>query len=142
MARHLEGAEDAELQRVFTTGHAAHSPPRQVPHKPDQAVLKGTNLIALGRLGRERTWHHERARLVRRGGEADHGSHASSQGAEPSPSSDPGRDRPPTVVVSVRDDGFHWTDAGVGAAAAIATTLLALGLVLALRPDRGVKDNP
>ncbi len=67
---------------------------------------------------------------------------ASSQGTEPRPSSDPGRDRPPTVVVSVRDDGFHWTDAGVGAAAAIATTLLALGLVLALRPDRGLKENP
>lgn len=67
---------------------------------------------------------------------------ASSQGAEPSPSSDPAGDRPPTVVVSVRDDGFHWTDAGVGAAAALATTLLALGLVLALRPDRGVDGNP
>ena len=67
---------------------------------------------------------------------------ASSQGAEPSPSSDPGRDRPSTVVVSVRDDGFHWTDAGVGAAAAVATTLLALGLVLALRPDRERKSDP
>jgi hypothetical protein len=66
----------------------------------------------------------------------------SSQGAEPSPSSDPARDRPPTVVVSVRDDGFHWTDAGVGAAAALAATLLALGLVLALRPDRGGDGNP
>jgi len=67
---------------------------------------------------------------------------ASSQGAEQSSSSNPGRDRPPTVVVSVRDDGFHWTDAGVGAAAAVATTLLAFGLVLALRPNRGVKENP
>ena len=47
---------------------------------------------------------------------------------------DPNSDRPSTVVVSVRDSGFHWTDAGVGAAAALATTLLALGVVLALRP--------
>jgi hypothetical protein len=39
-------------------------------------------------------------------------------------------------VVSVREGGFHWTDAGVGAAAMFATTLLALGLALALRPDR------
>jgi hypothetical protein len=67
---------------------------------------------------------------------------ATSQGAEPSTSSDPASERPPTVVVSVRDEGFHWTDAGVGAAAALATTLLALGLVLALRPDRGVRENP
>jgi hypothetical protein len=67
---------------------------------------------------------------------------ASSRGAEPSTSSDPARDPPPTVVVSVRDEGFHWTDAGVGAAAALATTLLALGLVLALRPDRRPNENP
>ena len=60
----------------------------------------------------------------------------------PSPPPDPSRDRPSTVVVSVRDGGFHWTDAGVGAAAALATTLLALGLVLALRPDRGGNGNP
>jgi hypothetical protein len=39
-------------------------------------------------------------------------------------------------VVTVSDDGFHWADAGLGAAAAFAATLLALGLVLALRPDR------
>ena len=60
---------------------------------------------------------------------------AFSQGAETSPPSDPSR--PSTVVVSVRDDGFDWADAGVGAAATFAMTLLALGLVLALRPDRG-----
>jgi hypothetical protein len=36
----------------------------------------------------------------------------------------------------VRDEGFQWTNAGLGAAAALATTMLALGLVLALRPDR------
>jgi len=64
---------------------------------------------------------------------------ASSHGADTNPSPDPSRDRPPTVVVSVREGGFHWTDAGVGAAAMFATTLLALGLVLAMRPDR--RDN-
>ena len=60
---------------------------------------------------------------------------ASSRGAKASPPPDPSR--PSTVVVNVRDDGFDWADAGVGAAATLATTLLALGLVLALRPDRG-----
>jgi hypothetical protein len=63
----------------------------------------------------------------------------SSQGAETSPPSDP--NRPSTVVVRVSDDGFDWADAGVGAAATFATTLLALGLVLARRPARGV-NNP
>ena len=66
---------------------------------------------------------------------------ASSHGRHES-SSDPSRDRPSTVVVSVRDGGFHWADAGVGAAAALATTLLALGLVLALRPDHGGNGKP
>ena len=66
---------------------------------------------------------------------------ASTQGADTNPSSDPNRDRPSTVVVSVRHDGYHWADAGVGAAAALATTLLALGRVLAVRPDRGSREN-
>ena len=42
----------------------------------------------------------------------------------------------------MREGGFHWADAGVGAAATLATTLLVLGLVLALRPDRGQNGNP
>ncbi|CAN5258342.1 hypothetical protein BH20ACT13_BH20ACT13_23950 [soil metagenome] len=67
---------------------------------------------------------------------------ASSHGADTNPPADPSRERPSTVVVSVHDDGFHWTDAGVGAAAMFATTLLALGLVLALRPDRRGNDKP
>jgi hypothetical protein len=67
---------------------------------------------------------------------------ASSHGADTNPPPDPSRDRPSTVVVSVRDGGFHWADAGVGAAAALATTLLALGLVLALRPDHGDGGKP
>ena len=67
---------------------------------------------------------------------------ASSQCAETNPPPDSSLDRPSTVVVSVRDGGFHWTDAGVGAAAMFATTLLALGLVLALRPDRKGNGKP
>jgi hypothetical protein len=55
---------------------------------------------------------------------------------------DPNSDRPSTVLVSVRDGGFHWTDAGVGAAAAVATTLLGLGIVLALRPDHRGNGKP
>jgi hypothetical protein len=67
---------------------------------------------------------------------------ASSNGADTNPPPDPSGERPSTVVVSVRDGGFHWADAGVGAAAALATTLLALGLVLAVRPDRGGNGKP
>lgn len=66
---------------------------------------------------------------------------AASSHAGTSPPPDPSGDRPSTVVVSVRDDGFHWTDAGIGAAAMFATGLLALGLVLALRPDRRPNEN-
>lgn len=40
-----------------------------------------------------------------------------------------------------REQGFHWVD-GVGAAAALAMTLVALGLILAMRPDRGGNGNP
>jgi predicted outer membrane protein len=39
----------------------------------------------------------------------------------------------PSVVVKVSDGGFHWGDAAVGAAAAIAMALLVLGLVLTFR---------
>jgi hypothetical protein len=34
------------------------------------------------------------------------------------------------VVVQVSDDGFHWRDAGLGAAAGIAVVLMGAGLVL------------
>jgi hypothetical protein len=62
---------------------------------------------------------------------------ASSSGAKGKPSRAPGSDRaPPPVVVSVRDSGFHWADAGVGAAAMLAVTLLAVGLAIALRSER------
>jgi hypothetical protein len=67
---------------------------------------------------------------------------ASGQGANPNPPSGPSTDRPSTVVLSVRDGGFHWMDAGIGAAATVATTLLALGLVLAVRPDRAGNRKP
>jgi len=66
----------------------------------------------------------------------------SSPAADTNPRPDPSRELPSTVVVSVRDGGFHWADAGVGAAAMCATTLLALGLVLALRPDRTGNREP
>jgi hypothetical protein len=62
--------------------------------------------------------------------------------ADTNPPPEPNSDRPATVVVSVRDGSFHWTDAGVGAAAMFATTLLALGLVVAGRPDRKEKGKP
>ena len=65
-----------------------------------------------------------------------------SHGADRNPPPDPSLDRPSTVVVSVPDGGFHWADAGVGAAATLATTLLALGLAMALRPDRGGIGKP
>jgi hypothetical protein len=62
--------------------------------------------------------------------------------ADASPPGDPSSDPPSTVVVSVRDGGFHWGDAGVGAAAGLAATLLAVGLVLALRPVRAGNEEP
>ena len=37
------------------------------------------------------------------------------------------------VVVEVHRDGFHWGDAGVGAAAALAVVAIAVGVVLAVR---------
>ncbi|HEU6445945.1 MAG TPA: hypothetical protein VFL61_12885 [Gaiellaceae bacterium] len=60
------------------------------------------------------------------------GTGPSRAGTKPPPA--PSDERPPTVVVRVSDTGFHWVDAGLGAAAGFATTLIALGLVLALRP--------
>lgn len=49
------------------------------------------------------------------------------------------RATPSRVEVRVRDSGFHWTDAGVGAAAMLAATFLALGVALVVRPDRRIK---
>jgi hypothetical protein len=65
---------------------------------------------------------------------------SSRAGTNPAP--EPSDERPSTVVVRVSDSGFHWVDAGLGAAAAVATTLIALGLVLALRPDHDGKRSP
>jgi hypothetical protein len=64
---------------------------------------------------------------------------SSRAGTNPAP--EPSDERPSTVVVRASDSGFHWVDAGLGAAAALAATLIALGLVLALRPDRVRNDN-
>ncbi len=63
---------------------------------------------------------------------------ASATGADNDPSHRPMAEptTPSPVVVRVRDSGFHWADAGVGAAAMLATTLLALGVALVMRPDR------
>ena len=62
--------------------------------------------------------------------------------ADTTPPPNSSDERPSTVVVRVSDGGFHWADAGLGAAAALATTLLALGLVLTLRPDHGGNGKP
>ena len=54
----------------------------------------------------------------------------------------PASDRtPPPVVVSVRDGDFDWADAGVGAAAMLAATLLAVGVAMALRPPRSTASR-
>ena len=43
------------------------------------------------------------------------------------------------VVVEVRRDGFHWGDAGVGAAAALAVVAIAAGIALVFHDGR---DRP
>src|SRR3954462_13266852 len=59
-------------------------------------------------------------------------SHGAEPGLAPPPGPEPSlaraqsQDRPSTVVVNVPDGGFHWSDAGVGAAATVAAALLAL----------------
>jgi len=45
-------------------------------------------------------------------------------------------DQPP-VVVEVSESGFHWLDAGIGAAAALAVVLLVIGLTLSVRQLNG-----
>jgi hypothetical protein len=40
------------------------------------------------------------------------------------------------VLVEVRRDGFHWGDAGVGAAAAVAVVAMAAGAALVYRERR------
>ena len=45
------------------------------------------------------------------------------------------------VLVEVRRDGFHWGDAGVGAAAALAIVAIAAGVALVLR-DRRDRPSP
>ncbi len=58
--------------------------------------------------------------------------------ADTTPPPNPSDERPATVVVTVSDDGFHWADAGLGAAAVLATTLLALGSPLPC--DRSLEE--
>ena len=49
-----------------------------------------------------------------------------------SPQSEGAKTRSP-VLVEVRRDGFHWGDAGVGAAAALAVVVIAAGAALVVR---------
>jgi hypothetical protein len=46
------------------------------------------------------------------------------------------------VVVEVRRDGFHWGDAGVGAAAALAVVAIAAGAALVYRERRDRPSAP
>jgi hypothetical protein len=61
-----------------------------------------------------------------------------SEAAPRTPVSDPTL---PPVVVNVRDGGFDWADAGVGAAAMLAATLIAVGLAMVLRPRRSTASQ-
>lgn len=45
-------------------------------------------------------------------------------------------DAPPTIVRVESKSGFHWADAGIGAAGLLAIALVALGLTLAVRSAR------
>jgi hypothetical protein len=45
------------------------------------------------------------------------------------------------VVVTIRDGGFDWTDAGIGAAGAVALGLLGAGGVLLVRDGREQKAH-
>lgn len=56
------------------------------------------------------------------------------QGPKPAEPSSP-------VVIEVRDEGFHWEDAGVGAAATLAIATIAFGLALVVR-QRPVPPGP
>ena len=53
----------------------------------------------------------------------------------PSPQPESAKARSP-VWVEVRRDGFHWGDAGVGAAAALAVVAIAAGAALVYRERR------
>jgi hypothetical protein len=55
--------------------------------------------------------------------------------AAPRPESTSAAPRSP-VLVEVRRDGFHWGDAGVGAAAALAIVAIAAGVALVYRDRR------
>ena len=140
--RDLEWAENAELQRI------RHGWARGLILRASQARHKRRSRVAQARRPRLEAWSF----WQRTGVSVARGIRwfvvlalllcvAPSSGHAETPPPDPSQERPSTVVVSVSDDGFQWTDAGVGAAAALATTLLALGLVLALRPHRGENGN-
>ena len=59
-------------------------------------------------------------------------------GASSATAADPKPAQP--VVVKVEEGGFRWEDAGLGAAAGVAATLLVLALVFAVRrPTEGTE---
>jgi hypothetical protein len=52
----------------------------------------------------------------------------------PLPAASQTREREPrTIVVEVRDHGFHWADAGIGALAALGVVVAVAGATLAIR---------
>ncbi len=53
----------------------------------------------------------------------------------------PGSDRDRPVVVEVRDSGFDWGSAAIGAAAAFGFVLLTAGTVVVLRPVTRSQDE-
>jgi hypothetical protein len=52
----------------------------------------------------------------------------------PLPAAGQTRDREPrTIVVEVRDQGFHWADAGIGALATLGVVVAGAGATLVIR---------
>lgn len=138
---HLERAEDAELRRALPSGQAPSvrgrlsAVQRRFKHRPTAPAHAQGGRGGTGRKMSVRRGLHWVVVLALMLLSL---SAASSSSANERPPCRPVAE-PPTpapVVVSVRDDGFHWADAGVGAAVMLAATLLALGLAMALRPDR------
>jgi hypothetical protein len=65
---------------------------------------------------------------------------AAGVGAPTGASDSPIRARSQPIVIRV-EGGFHWIDAGLGAAAALAAALAVLGLVLIVRQSRSLDEE-
>jgi hypothetical protein len=64
-------------------------------------------------------------------------------GTSPVPATSQTRERDPrTVVVQLRDRGFHWTDAGIGALATLGLIAAGAGATLALRRGGDGRARP